>query len=116
MIHAIRMAIQRFLSHVVSTFHRFAMLLSQLGSLGAKDGIANIYFPLVMQKPFLIIYFLPLLMFLSIALMNLVTAVLVDSWADFLIELDVQLFQDCQRIYKGFNCVVAQEASMLACG
>ncbi|CAK8999390.1 unnamed protein product [Durusdinium trenchii] len=42
------------------------------------DGIANIYFPLVMQKPFLIIYFLPLLMFLSIALMNLVTAVLVE--------------------------------------
>ncbi|CAK8999399.1 unnamed protein product [Durusdinium trenchii] len=42
------------------------------------DGIANIYFPLVMQKPFLIIYFLPLLLFLSIALMNLVTAVLVE--------------------------------------
>lgn len=60
-----------------------------------EDGIANIYFPLVMQKPFLIIYFLPLLLFLSIALMNLVTAVLVDSWAEFLFELDVNLFQVC---------------------
>eukprot|EP00913_Durusdinium_trenchii_P035165 g32897.t1 len=42
------------------------------------DAIANVYFPLVTVKPVLIIYFLPLLMFLSIALMNLVTAVLVE--------------------------------------
>lgn len=41
------------------------------------DAIANVYYPLVMAKPVLIIYFLPLLMFLSIGLMNLVTAVLV---------------------------------------
>ena len=30
------------------------------------------YYPLVMEKPILFFYFLPLLMFLSIALMNLV--------------------------------------------
>ena len=42
------------------------------------DAIAEVYFPLVVEKPILIIYFLPLLMFLSIGLMNLVTAVLVD--------------------------------------
>lgn len=42
------------------------------------DAIANVYYPLVMAKPVLIIYFLPLLMFLSIGLMNLVTAVLVE--------------------------------------
>ena len=36
------------------------------------DAIANIYYPLIVIKPVLIIYFLPLLVFLSIALMNLV--------------------------------------------
>ena len=39
------------------------------------DAIANVYYPLIVQRPILLIYFLPLLMFLSIALMNLVTAV-----------------------------------------
>lgn len=42
------------------------------------DAIANVYYPLVLHKPALIIFFLPLLMFLSIGLMNLVTAVLVE--------------------------------------
>lgn len=30
-----------------------------------EDAIANVYFPLIMAKPVLLIYFLPLLMFLS---------------------------------------------------
>jgi len=42
------------------------------------DAIGSVYYPLVMEKPILFFYFLPLLMFLSIALMNLVTAVLVE--------------------------------------
>ena len=52
----------------------------QLAVFPAKDGIAAIYYPLIMAKPILLVYFLPLLLFLSIALMNLVTAVLVETW------------------------------------
>lgn len=33
--------------------------------------IAQVYFPLIMAKPWLVIYFMPILLFLSIALMNL---------------------------------------------
>ncbi|CAK8999380.1 unnamed protein product [Durusdinium trenchii] len=58
-----------------SSLPRATLTLLQFVTL---DGIANIYYPLVMAKPILIVYFLPLLLFLSIALMNLVTAVLVE--------------------------------------
>lgn len=58
-----------------SSLPRATLTLLQFVTL---DAIANVYFPLVTVKPVLIIYFLPLLMFLSIALMNLVTAVLVE--------------------------------------
>ena len=58
-----------------SSVPRATLTLLQFVTL---DGIAEVYFPLVVKKPVLIIYFLPLLMFLSIALMNLVTAVLVE--------------------------------------
>ena len=36
------------------------------------------YFPLIMAKPYLVIFFMPLFLFLSLGLMNLVTAVLVE--------------------------------------
>ena len=58
-----------------SSVPRATLTLLQFVTL---DGIAEVYFPLVVKKPVLMIYFLPLLMFLSIALMNLVTAVLVE--------------------------------------
>ncbi|CAK9072773.1 Muscle calcium channel subunit alpha-1 (MDL-alpha-1), partial [Durusdinium trenchii] len=59
-----------------SSLPRSTLTLLQFVTL---DAIANVYFPLIMAKPVLLIYFLPLLMFLSIALMNLVTAVLVEK-------------------------------------
>jgi len=42
------------------------------------DSIAGVYFPLIMAKPWLAIYFMPLMVLISIGLMNLVTAVLVE--------------------------------------
>mmetsp|Transcript_41553 Transcript_41553/g.96734 ORF Transcript_41553/g.96734 Transcript_41553/m.96734 type:complete len:575 (+) Transcript_41553:68-1792(+) len=51
------------------TFLQFATL----------DSIAGVYYPLIMVKPELFCFFAPMLIFISIGLMNLVTAVLVEN-------------------------------------
>lgn len=43
------------------------------------DSVAQVYFPLIIQKPELSVYFLVVLLFISISLMNLVTAVIVEG-------------------------------------
>jgi len=43
------------------------------------DGIANVSYPLMLEKPHLGILFFPILIFISIGLMNLVTAALVEN-------------------------------------
>jgi len=43
------------------------------------DSVAGVYMPLVIHRPFLILYFVALLLTVSVALMNLVTAVLVEG-------------------------------------
>ncbi|CAK9096170.1 Sodium channel protein type 4 subunit alpha A (Voltage-gated sodium channel subunit alpha Nav1.4a) [Durusdinium trenchii] len=43
------------------------------------DSISAIYFPLITAKPFLVLVFLPILVVVSIGLMNLVTAALVEN-------------------------------------
>eukprot|EP00439_Symbiodinium_sp_Y106_P028013 s400_g3.t1 len=43
------------------------------------DSVAAIYYPLVMFRPSLIIFFTPIFLFISVGLMNLVTAILVES-------------------------------------
>eukprot|EP00438_Fugacium_kawagutii_P002427 Skav234615 [mRNA] locus=scaffold3216:19693:30775:+ [translate_table: standard] len=43
------------------------------------DDIADIYYPLCMEKPYLIAFFFPILIFISVGLMNLVTAALVEN-------------------------------------
>lgn len=54
---------------------RAILTLVQFVSL---DSIAGVYFPLIMAKPWLAIYFMPLMVLIPIGLMNLVTAVLVE--------------------------------------
>lgn len=43
------------------------------------DSIAAIYYPLVQAKPYLLVIFAPMLIVISVGLMNLVTAVLVEN-------------------------------------
>ncbi|CAJ1435623.1 unnamed protein product [Effrenium voratum] len=57
------------------TLGRSCLTLLQFATL---DSIAQVYFPLIMVKEWLLFFFLPIMLFLSIALMNLVTAVLVE--------------------------------------
>lgn len=54
---------------------RSILTLVQFVSL---DSIAGVYFPLIVAKPWLAIYFMPLMVLIPIGLMNLVTAVLVE--------------------------------------
>merc|ERR1719195_674986 len=43
------------------------------------DSISSIYFPLIVKDPVLVIFFLPFILIVSVALMNLVTAVIVEG-------------------------------------
>ena len=43
------------------------------------DNIVEVYYPLIMHRPWLSLYFFPILIFISIGLMNLVTAALVEN-------------------------------------
>lgn len=43
------------------------------------DDIADVYYPLILEKPYLGGFFFPILIFISIGLMNLVTASLVEN-------------------------------------
>merc|ERR1740121_2265557 len=58
---------------------KFVLTLLQFVTL---DAIASLYMPLIDEKPLLLLYFLPIMLFMSIALMNLVTAVLVEAALD----------------------------------
>jgi len=67
-------------SEIVSS--HFGSLYSTLLTLSAfvtLDSIASIYSPLITQKPSLGFYFFFIILFVSVALMNLVTAVLVEG-------------------------------------
>jgi len=66
---------QSIVQHAFGTLPRSILTLLQFVTM---DSIADVYFPLIMAKPWLLIYFMPILLFFSVALMNLVTAVLVE--------------------------------------
>lgn len=59
-----------------SSLPRAILTLTQFVTL---DSIAAVYYPLIVQKPLLILYFGPILFIVSIGLMNLITAVLVEN-------------------------------------
>ena len=47
------------------------------------DSLAAVYYPLIVEKPYLSLFFLPLMILISVCLMNLVTAVLVETSMNF---------------------------------
>lgn len=59
-----------------SSLPRAILTLTQFVTL---DSIAAVYYPLIVQKPLLILYFGPIFFIVSIGLMNLITAVLVEN-------------------------------------
>jgi len=59
-----------------STFGETMMSLMQFVTL---DSVSALYSPLIHEKPLLVMYFIPLVFVVSITLMNLVTAVVVDG-------------------------------------
>lgn len=67
-------------AHIVenhfSSLGRTIMTLMQFVTL---DSISAVYYPLITAKPFLVVFFLPILVVVSIGLMNLVTAALVEN-------------------------------------
>lgn len=59
-----------------SSLGRTIMTLMQFVTL---DSISAVYYPLITAKPYLVVFFLPILVVVSIGLMNLVTAALVEN-------------------------------------
>jgi voltage-gated sodium channel len=65
--------------HVRVHFSTLPRTLLSLIQFVTGDSISSIYFPLIVHKPVLCIYFVALIMMITLALMNLVTAALVDD-------------------------------------
>jgi len=65
--------------HIVEDrFRSIPVLMLTLLEFVHSDGAAQIYHPLLRTKPWLLFYFLPILLVVPIALMNLITAVIVN--------------------------------------
>ncbi|CAE7587596.1 Cacna1h [Symbiodinium natans] len=60
-------------------FGSLGMTMMTLSQFVTMDSIAPVYVPLVLEQPLLLLYFLPLGAIVSISLMNLITAVLVEG-------------------------------------
>eukprot|EP00913_Durusdinium_trenchii_P018735 g17605.t1 len=63
---------------VMENFGSLPRSILTLLQFATADSIAQVYFPLIMERPGLVLFFMPILLIFSIALMNLVTAVLVE--------------------------------------
>lgn len=63
---------------VVNHFGTLMQAILTLGQFVTLDSIAAVYYPLIMVRPWLLMYFLPVMVLISVGLMNLVTAVLVE--------------------------------------
>jgi len=64
---------------VQERFPNMMVTMLTLMQFVSMDSISSIYFPLVMYDPTLIFFFLPFILVVSISLMNLVTAVIVEG-------------------------------------
>jgi len=60
-------------------FSSLGMTMMTLTQFVTVDSIASVYLPLIRQNPWLMFYFVPLILVVSISLMNLVTASLVEA-------------------------------------
>merc|ERR1712008_254218 len=45
----------------------------------SMDSISSLYFPLILEDPGLMFYFIPFILIVSVSLMNLVTAVIIEG-------------------------------------
>jgi len=80
---------------VVVNFQTIPIAMLTLIQFVSMDGMSDIYYPLILEDPVLLMFFLPFILVVSISLMNLVTAVIVES----AIEQGKQ-DRDLQRLYK----------------
>jgi len=64
---------------IQNNFSTFMVTMMSLMQFVTLDGVSIMYWPLLHEKPLLILYFIPLVFVVSITLMNLVTAVVVDG-------------------------------------
>jgi len=69
----------RIVALVAEHFSDLPVTMLSLLQFVSVDGTAILYFPLVRADPVLILFFLPLIFIVSVSLMNLVTAVIVEG-------------------------------------
>jgi len=64
---------------VEQKFQSLPRAMLTLISFVTMDGLVDIYEPLIYKKPYLVLYFLPILVIVSIAFMNIVTALVLEN-------------------------------------
>jgi len=64
---------------VSERFSTLPLIMMSLVQFVTQDSISGLYFPLVMERPALCVYFLALIIFVGLSLMNLITAMLVET-------------------------------------
>eukprot|EP00932_Pfiesteria_piscicida_P019719 SRR837773.6546.p1 GENE.SRR837773.6546~~SRR837773.6546.p1 ORF type:complete len:414 (+),score=130.11 SRR837773.6546:183-1244(+) len=64
---------------IATNFGSIPRLMLTLVQFATMDSIAAIYSPLIYRNPWLIVYFVPILLLVSVTVMNLITAVLVED-------------------------------------
>ncbi|CAE7551710.1 unnamed protein product [Symbiodinium natans] len=84
---------------VARHFQNLPTSILTLAQFVTLDSIAEVYFPIIVAQPLLFIFFLPILMFVSITLMNLITAVLVENALEFAAhEAEAERIKTKQRV------------------
>jgi len=60
-------------------FSSLPLIMLSLVQFVTQDSISGIYFPLILERPALSVYFMALIVFVGLSLMNLLTAMLVET-------------------------------------